>query len=128
LGSTATCALPVAAGADEVAAHAAGADAAAKVALTQRLEHLLPGHWQIHVRWRDVALLASFMPPYQDAFDLWYRPDDLLAWMKGLCPVAADPIWRMLAPDQDIVMEPTVGGKTAAKMRVSCRNVARTPS
>jgi len=28
----------------------------------------------------------------------------------------------MLREDEDIVMEPTVGGKTTAEMRVSCRN------
>jgi len=41
--------------------------------------------------------------------------------MQGLRPVLADPIWHVLTPDRDIVMEPTVGGKTAAEMRVSCR-------
>jgi hypothetical protein len=115
----AVCGLPTAAGAD---------DAATKVALIQQLEHQLPGNWQIHVRWREATLLASFMPPYQEAFDLWYKPDALPAKMKGLCPVPGDPIWRMLESGQDIVMEPTVGGKTAAEMRVSCRNIVRAPS
>jgi hypothetical protein len=107
----------------------AGADdVAAKLALTQQLEHRVPGNWQMHVRWREATLLASFMPPYQEAFDLWYQPDVLLAKMQGLCPVPADPIWHMLTPDQDIVMEPTVGGKTTTEMRVSCRGVVRSPS
>jgi len=113
------CALPVRADADQ---------AAAKVELSQQLEHRVPGNWQMHVRWRETTLLASFMPPYQEAFDLWYQPDVLLDRMKGLCPVAGDPIWHMLTPAQDIVMEPTVGGKTAEGMRVSCRNAARKPS
>ena len=117
--ATSFCALTRTAGADDVAA---------KLALTQQLEHRVPGNWQMHVRWREATLLASFMPPYQEAFDLWYQPDALLAKMKGLCPVPADPIWHMLTPDQDIVMEPTVGGKTAAEMRVSCRSVVRSPS
>jgi len=112
------CVLPRAAGADE---------AAAKVSLTQELEQRVPRNWQIHVRWREATLLASFMPPYQEAFDLWYQPDLLLAKMKGLCPALGDPIWHMLMPNQDIVMEPTVGGKTAAEMRVSCRSVVRAP-
>ncbi|HKA42683.1 MAG TPA: hypothetical protein VKF40_11900 [Burkholderiales bacterium] len=117
--ATASCTLPHAAAAD---------DTAAKAALTRQLEHQLPGNWQMHVRWREGTLLASFMPPYQEAFDLWYQPDVLLDRMKGLCPVAGDPIWHMLTPAQDIVMEPTVGGKTAEGMRVSCRNAVRKPS
>ena len=42
------------------------------------LEQKVPRHWQVHVRWRDGVLLASFMPPYHEAFDLWYKPETLL--------------------------------------------------
>jgi hypothetical protein len=46
--------------------------------LKNHLEQKAPRHWQVHVRWRDGVLLASFMPPYHEAFDLWYKPDRLL--------------------------------------------------
>jgi hypothetical protein len=46
--------------------------------LRNRLEQKVPSHWQVHVRWRDGVLLASFVPPYQEAFDLWYKPESLL--------------------------------------------------
>ena len=96
-------------------------DATALETLRNELEHKLPSKWQMHVRWRDGALLASFMPPYQEAFDLWYRPTDLLGKMSALCPEPDAGIWPLLRADEDIVMEPTVGGKTTLEMRLSCR-------
>lgn len=90
-------------------------------ALKNQLESKVPGNWRMHIRWREHTLLASFMPPYQEAFDLWYEPENLLRKMRDLCPTPGDGIWHMLTPDQDIVMEPTVGGKTTFEMRVSCR-------
>ena len=96
-------------------------DATALETLRNELEHKLPSKWQMHVRWRDGALLASFMPPYQEAFDLWYRPTDLLGKMSALCPEPDAGIWHLLRADEDIVLEPTVGGKTTLEMRLSCR-------
>jgi hypothetical protein len=96
-------------------------DVTALETLKNELEHKLPSTWQMHVRWRDGALLASFMPPYQEAFDLWYRPTDLLEKMSALCPGPDAGIWRLLRADEDIVLEPTVGGKTTLEMRLSCR-------
>ena len=90
--------------------------------LRNQLEQNAPHHWQVHVRWRDGVLLASFMPPYHEAFDLWYKPESLLQKMIDLCPDRRARIWGMLREDQDIVLEPTVGGKTTAEMRVSCRS------
>ena len=90
-------------------------------ALKNQLESKVPSNWQMHVRWREGTLLASFMPPYQEAFDLWYQPEALLQKMRDLCPEPGDRIWQVLRADQDIVMEPTVGGKTAIEMRVRCR-------
>ena len=89
--------------------------------LKNHLEQKAPRHWQVHVRWRDGVLLASFMPPYHEAFDLWYKPETLLQKMSDLCPERGARIWDMLREDQDIVLEPTVGGKTTVEMRVSCR-------
>ena len=54
--------------------------------LKNHLEQKAPRHWQVHVRWRDGVLLASFMPPYHEAFDLWYKPETLLQKMSDLCP------------------------------------------
>jgi hypothetical protein len=89
--------------------------------LKNHLERKAPRHWQVHVRWRDHALLASFMPPYQEAFDLWYQPESLLQTMRELCPARRTRIWDILTEDQDVLLEPTVGGKTTLEMRVSCR-------
>ena len=89
--------------------------------LKNHLEQKAPRHWQVHVRWRDGVLLASFIPPYHEAFDLWYRPESLLEKINDLCPERGARIWDMLREDQDVVLEPTVGGKTTVEMRVSCR-------
>ena len=91
--------------------------------LKYHLEQKAPRYWQVHVRWRDSVLLASFMPPYREAFDLWYQPESLLQKMIDLCPDRRARIWGMIREDQDIVLEPTVGGKTTNEMRVSCRKL-----
>jgi hypothetical protein len=97
------------------------AEDAALEDLKIQLEQKAPRHWQVHIRWRDGVLLASFMPPYQEAFDLWYQPESLLERMRDLCPPRGTRIWNILREDQDILLEPTVGGKTTVEMRVSCR-------
>ena len=107
---------------------AAAQDAAPVTALKQELESKVPHNWQMHVRWREGAVLASMIPPYQEGFDLWYQPDTLLQKMRDLCPASGDPIWHMLKPGEDIVLEPTVGGKSALEMRVSCRKTVQAPS
>ena len=99
----------------------AKAEDAAVEELKDHLERKAPRHWQVHVRWRDHAPLASFMPPYQEAFDLWYQPESLLQTMRELCPARRTRIWDILTEDQDVLLEPTVGGKTTLEMRVSCR-------
>jgi hypothetical protein len=99
----------------------ANAEDAALKELKNQLEQKAPRHWQVHVRWRDGVLLASFMPPYQEAFDLWYQPETLLERMSDLCPQRGSKIWDILREDQDVLLEPTVGGKTTVEMRVSCR-------
>jgi hypothetical protein len=99
----------------------ADAEDTASGELKNQLEQKMPRHWQVHVRWRDGVLLASLMPPYHEAFDLWYQPESLLQKVGDLCPERGARIWDMLREDQDVVMEPTVGGKTTVEMRVSCR-------
>ena len=99
----------------------ANAEDSALGELKDHLEQRAPRHWQVHVRWRDGMLLASFMPPYHEAFELWYKPDSLLQKMSDLCPKRGARIWDMLRGDQDVALEPTVGGKTTLEMRVSCR-------
>jgi hypothetical protein len=99
----------------------ANAEDSALGELKDHLEQRAPSHWQVHIRWRDGVLLASFMPPYHEAFELWYKPDSLLQKMSDLCPKRGARIWDMLRGDQDVAVEPTVGGKTTLEMRVSCR-------
>lgn len=93
--------------------------------LTDELKSQMSPKWEAHVRWREGGmLLATITPwPYQEAFDLWYDRARLADTLKSLCPKPDDRIWAMLASDQDIVLEPTVGGKTGVEARLSCRKV-----
>jgi hypothetical protein len=88
--------------------------------LEQEIARKVPQNWQVHVSRRGDDLVAFFMPPYQEAFDLWYEPDRLREKMLALCPSSDDAIWQMLAPGQNIMFEPTVGGKSAEAMRLAC--------
>jgi hypothetical protein len=56
----------------------------------------------------------------QEAFDLWYEPVKLRERILALCPGPDDAIWAQLAPHQMIEIEPTVGGKSADAMRLTC--------
>ena len=92
--------------------------------LTSELRSHAPEHWEIRVRWRDGQLLASLTPwPYQKAFELWYDQPRLIETLRNLCPAATDPIWQQIQPTQDVILEPTVGGKAGVEARVSCRKV-----
>jgi hypothetical protein len=103
-------------------AYAAPAQDDAVTALAAELKARAPANWQIRVRWRDGELLASVTPwPYQEAFDLWYNSAKLTEALAGLCPKADDEIWRHIKDGQHIVLEPTVGGKSVAEARITCR-------
>ena len=105
--------LPGAAGAQQQDAVAALAD---------DLKAHAPATWEIRVRWRDGQLLASITPwPYQQAFDLWYDISKLSDTLRGLCPDRSGKVWALIASNQDIVLEPTVGGKSVVEARVNCR-------
>jgi hypothetical protein len=88
--------------------------------LEQAIARKVPQNWQVHVSRRGDDLIAFFMPPYQEAFDLWYEPDQLREKMLSLCPSNDDTIWRRLAPGQNIMFQPTVGGKSTEAMRLTC--------
>lgn len=94
--------------------------APARRLLQDELTARTPADWQVHVSDRGDALLAFVTPPYQQAFDLWYAPDQLRARMLSLCPAADDAVWGALAPRQSIVIQPTVGGKSAEGVRLTC--------
>jgi len=96
--------------------------------LQQEMARKVPRNWQVHVSRRDDGLVAFFMPPYQEAFDLWYEPGQLREKILAFCPSNDDAIWRMLAPGQNIMFEPTVGGKTAEAMRLTCPRSGTPPS
>ena len=99
---------------------AAAQDRTARNIVAQNIEPKLPPHWQLHVSEREKILLVSLMPPYQEAFDLWYEPGQLREKMLALCPPGDDAIWHKLAPGQNILFEPTVGGKSTDAMRLTC--------
>ncbi len=100
----------------------AGAESSEAVAaLRTSLEAHAPAKWDIHVRWRDGQLLASLILPFKEGFDLLYDPDRFLTAVLDLCPGKDAAVWGFLSPDQDVQIEPTVGGKTTEGMRVSCR-------
>jgi hypothetical protein len=90
--------------------------------LSNELRAHAPAKWELRVRWRDGQLLASVTPwPYQEAFDLWYNQSKLFDTLTKLCPDPGEEIWKLIAPDQDVILEPTVGGKSIVEARVSCR-------
>ena len=98
-------------------------------ALAAELKDHVPQQWQVHVRWREGQLFASITPwPYQEAFDLWYDKSRLAEILTNLCPKPSNSIWALIKPDEDIVLEPTVGGKSGVVAAVSCRRVASDPS
>jgi hypothetical protein len=93
-----------------------------KTLQSEELRVRMPPSWQAHVRWRDGNLLASITPlPYQTAFELWYDNGRLFEDLRELCPGRDGEVWGLLGPTQDIVLEPTVGGKSGFAARVSCR-------
>src|SRR5262245_48702533 len=90
--------------------------------LTSELRAHAPDKWELRVRWRDGQLLASVTPwPYQKAFDLWYDTPKLIEALASLCPGPGEEIWKLIGAEQDVILEPTVGGKSAVEARVSCR-------
>ena len=103
--------------------------AIARRLLQDELTSRTPANWQVHVSDRGDTLLAFVTPPYQEAFDLWYEPTTLKAKMLGLCPAVGDEVWSELAPRQSIVIQPTVGGKSADGVRLTCpRGESRPPA
>lgn len=110
--------LPFAAGA------ALAQEQAAVPELTKELKANAPSPWEVRVRWRDGQLLASITPwPYQEAFKLWYDQTRLAETLRDLCPKGDAPVWSLMKPDEDILLEPTVGGESGVEARVSCRKV-----
>ena len=96
--------------------------------LKDELRAHAPANWELRVRWRDGQLLASVTPwPYQAAFDLWYDAPRLKEKLTGLCPRPDETIWRLIGPEQDVILEPTVGGKSGPEARVSCRKATLAP-
>jgi hypothetical protein len=88
--------------------------------LEQEIARKVPQNWQVHVSRRGDDLVAFITPPYQEAFDLWYEPGQLREKMLALCPLGDDAIWHKLGSGQNILFEPTVGGKSAEAMRLTC--------
>ena len=99
-------------------------DRTARNIVAQNIEPKLPPHWQLHVSEREKILLVSLMPPYQEAFDLWYDPQRQAAVLRQLCPAAGEEIWKLLGSDRDVVLQPTVGGKSVPEAQVSCRRLS----
>jgi len=94
--------------------------------LTSELKANAPPQWLVHVSWRDGKLLASITPlPYDEAFKLFYEPSRLSELMRGLCPNSSDRIWSLVNPDQDVILEPTVGGKSGVGLQVNCRQLLK---
>ena len=92
-------------------------------ALTNEVKAKIPPNWQLHASQRDGFILVSLIPPTQEAFELWYNTDKQTATLQALCPPFDQAVWNLVGPDQDIVLEPTVGGKSVPDVRVSCRKV-----
>ncbi|MPR12302.1 hypothetical protein [Microvirga tunisiensis] len=101
---------------------AAAVEDRAVVALTQDLKQHAPSQWEIRVRWRDGYLLATITPqPSQAAFELVYAPAKMTEALIDLCPGAGAEVWSLVGSEQDVVLEPSVGGKAVVTARISCR-------
>jgi hypothetical protein len=101
---------------------AAAVEDRAVVALTQDLKQHAPSQWEIRVRWRDGYLLATITPqPSQAAFELVYAPAKMTETLIDLCPGAGAEVWSLVGSEQDVVLEPSVGGKAVVTARISCR-------
>jgi hypothetical protein len=96
--------------------------------LQEQVAAKVPANWQVHVSARGETLVVFLMPPYQEAFDLWYQPERLRKKMLGLCPEPSDAIWARLRPEQGVAIEPTVGGKSAEAMRLACPRTEKPPA
>jgi hypothetical protein len=108
---------------------AGAAEDGAVAALARDLKQHAPSQWDVRVRWRDGRLLATITPqPYQTAFSLWYEPAKMIATLKDLCPGAGAEVWNLIGSEQDIVLEPSVGGKSVREARVSCRKALLDPA
>jgi hypothetical protein len=101
---------------------AVAAEDRAVAALTQDLRQHAPSQWEVRVRWRDGYLLATITPqPTQTAFELVYAPAKMTETLIDLCPGVGAEIWSLIGLDQDVVLEPSVGGKAVVTARISCR-------
>ena len=108
---------------------ALSADADPIATLSNQLRARVPEKWEFRVRWRDDQLLVSVTPwPYQDAFELWYDTPRLIKVLMKLCPGPSEEIWKLIKSDQDIILEPTVGGKSGLEARVYCRKANSEPT
>jgi hypothetical protein len=65
------------------------AEPSPEVYLEREIARKVPQNWQVHVSRRGDDLVAFFMPPYQEAFNLWYEPSQLREKMLALCPAGA---------------------------------------
>ena len=92
--------------------------------LTKELKASTPSPWEVRVRWRDGQLLASITPwPYQEAFKLWYDQTRLAADAARPLPQTGCACLVALKSGEDILLEPTVGGKSGVEARISCRKL-----
>ena len=92
--------------------------------LQRQLADRVPNTWQIHATLREGVLVGFVTPPYQEAFNLWYEPQKLQEKLESLCPGRDDAIWNQLPPNMKLVLQPTVGGKSADGLRVGCQRAA----
>ena len=99
-------------------------DRTARNIVEREIEPKLPPRWQMHVSEREKFLLVSLMPPFQEAFDLIYDSQRQATLLRQLCPRADDEIWKLLGADRDVVLQPTIGGKTLPELQVSCRRLS----
>ena len=54
-------------------------------------------------------------------FQLRYDTAKMAETLTDRFPEADDEIWKLIKPDQDVILDPRVGGKGGADVRVSCR-------
>jgi hypothetical protein len=104
-------------------------DRSFEVRLEKSLKNSVPDSWWLRASWREKTLVVFVSPPPAEAFKLWYHEQEQLEVLQQLCREIGAGIWSAMAADQDIAMEPVVGGNGGkGSWRLSCRSAAASPN